>query len=103
MLRFLLLVVVMALTAGSTSAEEIEIVTCDVLPIVEVRISGLKFHFLVDTAATSMLNINSFATGETKNIPVTSWSGTADARGKQVTINDLSAGDRHFHTLLLHP
>lgn len=102
MLRFLPLIVFMSLAADSMSAEEIEIVTCDVLPVVEVRISGSKFHFLVDTAATSMLNINSFATGEAKTIPVTSWSGTADAKGKQVTINDLSVGDRHFHNLVLH-
>src|SRR5215472_14247924 len=101
MLRFLLLIVVMALTAGSTSVEEIEIVTCDVLPVVEVRISGLKFHFLVDTAATSMLNISSFRVGEEKTVPVTSWSGTTDAKAKRVTINDLSLGDHHFHNLVL--
>ncbi|HXZ81454.1 MAG TPA: nuclear transport factor 2 family protein [Terriglobales bacterium] len=101
MLRSLLLLVVMPLAADSISAQEIAIVTCDVLPVVEVRVSGLKFHFLVDTAATSVLNIGSFATGEAKTIPLTSWSGTADAKGKQVTINDLSVGDRHFHNLVL--
>jgi ketosteroid isomerase-like protein len=99
--RFLLLFVFMSLAIDSISAQEIAIVTCDVLPVVEVQVSGLKFRFLVDTAATSILNIKSFAAGETKTIPVTSWSGTAAAKAKQVTIGDLSVGGRHLHDLVL--
>ena len=101
MLRFLLLLVLVPVTTDSISAEEVAIVTCDVLPVVEVQVSGLAFHFLVDTAATSMLNVNSFAAGEARNIAVTSWSGTAETKAKQVTINDLSVGDHHFHNLTL--
>src|SRR6516164_5268604 len=101
MLRFLLLLALTSLAAESTSAQEIAVVTCDVLPVVEVRVSGMKFHFLVDTAATSILNIKSFAAGETKTIPVTSWSGTAAAKAKEVMIGDFSLGDRHFRNLVL--
>jgi hypothetical protein len=101
MFRLLLLLALFMLAAESISAEEFDIVTCDVLPVVEVRVSGLKFHFLVDTAATSILNIQSFAVGEPKRIPVTSWSGTTDTRAKQVRISDLSLGDLHFHNLVL--
>ena len=100
MVRFLLLLVLLPL-AESASAQEIAIVTCDVLPVVEVQVSGLKFHFLVDTAATSILNLESFAAGKAKTIPVTSWRGTADAKAKEVTIGDLSLGDHHFHNLVL--
>src|SRR5215472_13027525 len=99
--RFFLLLVLVAATVDSMFAEEIEIVTCDVLPVVEVRVSGLTFHFLIDTAATSMLNINSFAAGEARTFAITSWSGTVDAHAKQVTLNDLSVGDHHFHNLVL--
>ena len=101
MLRLFLLLVLAAAAVESMFAEEIVIVTCDVLPVVEVRISGLSFHFLVDTAATSMLNLSSFAAGETKTVAVSSWSGTVDAKAKQVTLNDLSVGDHHFHNLVL--
>ena len=101
MLRFLLLLVLVPVATDSISAEEVAIVTCDVLPVVEVQVSGLTFHFLVDTAATSMLNVNSFAAGEARNIAVTSWSGTAETKAKQVTINDLRVGDHHFHNLIL--
>src|SRR5215472_4881858 len=48
-----------------------------------------------------MLNINSFAAGEARTFAVTSWSGTVDAPAKQVTLNDLSVGDHHFHNLVL--
>jgi len=101
MLRLFLLLVLATVAVESMFAEEIVIVTCDVLPVVEVRVSGMSFQFLVDTAATSMLNINSFAAGETKKIAITSWSGTVDAQAKQVTLNDLSVGDHHFHNLVL--
>ena len=99
--RFLLLLILVAATANPMFAEEIAIVMCDVLPVVEVRVSGLTFHFLVDTAATSMLNINAFATGEARTFAVTSWSGTVDAQAKQVTLDDLSVGNHHFHNLVL--
>jgi len=101
MFRFWLLLVFTGLMADSIWAEEIDLVKCDVLPVVEVRVSGMKFHFLVDTAATSMLNISSFRVGEEKTVPVTSWSGTTDAKAKRVMINDLSLGDHHFHNLVL--
>jgi Domain of unknown function (DUF4440)/Aspartyl protease len=100
MFRLLLLLVLLMLTA-EISAEDIDVVTCDALPVVEVRASGLTFHFLIDTAATSILNIQSFAVGEAKTISVTSWSGTTDAKAKQVRISDLSLGDLHFHNLVL--
>ena len=101
MLRFLLLLVLTLLMADSISAEEIDIVKCDVLPVVEVRVSGLKFHFLVDTAATSFLNIRSFAVGEAKAVDVTSWSGTTEAKAKRVPVEDLSLGDHHLRKLVL--
>lgn len=99
--RFFLLLLFVAVTVDSMFAEDIPIVTCDVLPVVEVQVSGLTLHFLVDTAATSMLNINPFAAGEAKTIAVTSWSGTVAAQAKQVTLNDLGVGGHHFHHLVL--
>src|SRR6516164_7140580 len=101
MLRFLLLFVLTSLMADPISAEEIDIVKCDVLPVVEVRVSDLKFHFLVDTAATSFLDIRSFAVGEAKALDVTSWSGTTAAKAKRVTIDDLSLGAHHLRKLVL--
>ncbi|MBA0084641.1 MAG: hypothetical protein HRJ53_06580, partial [Acidobacteria bacterium Pan2503] len=48
--------------------------------------------FLVDTAATAMLNLESFTEGSSRDIRVTSWSGTLAASAKEVTIEDLEVG-----------
>ncbi len=49
-----------------------------------VRIDGTDMRFLLDTAATTMLNLKSFAYGRSKQIQVTSWSGTAATSAREV-------------------
>jgi len=73
-------------------AQELPLERCDVLPMIEVQIAGLHKWFLVDTAATSMLNLESFAEGQARDIHVTSWSGTLATSAKEVTLPDLSLG-----------
>jgi SnoaL-like domain len=73
-------------------AQELPLERCDVLPMIEVQIAGLHNWFLVDTAATSMLNLESFATGQARDIHVTSWSGTLATSAKEVTLPDLMVG-----------
>jgi hypothetical protein len=73
-------------------AQELPLERCDVLPMIEVDVAGLHKWFLVDTAATSILNLESFATGQAKDIRVTSWSGTLATSAKEVTLPDLSVG-----------
>jgi len=41
-----------------TSQTEIPLERCDKLPVVKVRVGERAYQFLVDTAATSMLNLN---------------------------------------------
>jgi hypothetical protein len=73
-------------------SQELPLERCDVLPMIEVQIAGLHKWFLVDTAATSMLNLESFAEGQARDIHVTSWSGTLATSAKEVTLPDLSLG-----------
>jgi hypothetical protein len=101
MRRLVILLVLLEVLAGVIDAEEIPLETCDLLPVVEVRVSGVKFLFLVDTAATSFLNVKSFAHGATLRLPVTSWNGTVETGGQQVTVSDLSVGGHHFRNLKL--
>lgn len=82
-------------------AEDIPLQTCDRLPVVEVTVSGTHFLFLVDTAATSMLNVNSFSHGDARRISVTSWSGTTQTRAQEVTLGDFALGEHHFKSLKL--
>jgi ketosteroid isomerase-like protein len=82
-------------------AEDIPLQNCDKLPVVEVSISGMHFLFLVDTAATSMLNINSFSRGQDRRLSVTSWAGTTDTRAREITLGEFVLGEHHFTSLRL--
>jgi SnoaL-like domain len=82
-------------------AEDIPLETCDRLPAVQVSVSGMKFLFLVDTAATSMLNLQSFAHGDERTVTITSWSGTVETKAQEITLADLAVGRYHFKYLRL--
>ena len=81
-----------AIFAIPSSAQQIPLDRCDTLPLVEVQIGGEHNWFLVDTAATSILNVQSFANGSRRDISVTSWSGTLATSAKEVTLPDLVIG-----------
>jgi hypothetical protein len=93
-LRLLLSTILFCATLGTSiaAAQELPLERCDVLPMIEVQIAGLHKWFLVDTAATSMLNLESFTAGQARDIHVTSWSGTLATSAKEVTLPDLSVG-----------
>jgi hypothetical protein len=74
------------------AAQEIPLKHCDSLPVVEVTVGNQPMLFLVDTAATSMLNLNSFTTGKAQGTRVTSWTGTLATSGRQVTLDELTVG-----------
>lgn len=104
MLRTALLLLFIFLFLGfafTASAEEIPLETCDHLPVMQVSISGMKFLFLVDTGATSMLNVKSFVHGESRRVTITSWSGTVATSGREITVADLAIGQHHFKNIKL--
>src|SRR5882724_2627763 len=74
------------------NAQELPLERCDSLPVIDVQVAGLHKLFLVDTAATSILNLESFSAGQARDIHVTSWSGTLATSAKEVTLPDLSVG-----------
>lgn len=81
--------------------EKIPIERCDVLPIVLVRIDGTDMRFLLDTAATTLLNIQSFAKGRSKEIEISSWSGTTATSAREVFLPQLSLGRYRLENLKL--
>src|SRR5262249_56821924 len=83
------------------SSTEIPIERCDVLPIVKVRIDGVDMRFLLDTAATTMLNLKSFSSGRSKEIRVSSWSGTAATSAREVSLPELTFGEHTLRNLKL--
>lgn len=100
-LRTLLLLALLSACFPRAGAEDLPLETCDVLPVARVSVSGMKSLFLVDTAATSMLNLKSFAHGDARRIAVTSWSGTVETAAQQVTLADLAIGGHHFRNITL--
>ncbi|HKE33355.1 MAG TPA: nuclear transport factor 2 family protein [Candidatus Angelobacter sp.] len=96
MLRSALVLLALILPGIAACSEEIQLENCDRLLTVEVRVSGMKFLFLVDTAATTMLNLKAFPHGDDRQISVTSWSGTVETRAQEVTVADLAIGQHHF-------
>ena len=85
----------------TASADEIPIERCDRLPVVRARIGSTEVRFLLDTGATTMLNLKSFAGGRIKEIQVTSWSGTAATSAREVSVPELSLGNHRLRDLKL--
>jgi hypothetical protein len=75
------------------AAQEIPLKHCDRLPIIEVGVSGQSMVLLVDTAATSILNLQSLTEGETRDVQVTSWTGTLATSAKEVTLKEVVIGN----------
>src|SRR5215467_15292731 len=82
-------------------ASEIPIERCDVLPVVKVRIDGTDMRFLLDTAATTVLNLKSFSAGRSKQIQISSWSGTIPTSAREVSLPELVFGEHHLRSLKL--
>jgi SnoaL-like protein/aspartyl protease len=76
----------------SIHAQEIPLEHCDSLPVIQVTAAGRQAWFLVDTAATTILNLESFAEGQTRDVRVTSWSGTLATSAKEVSLSELVVG-----------
>ena len=81
--------------------DQIPIEKCDVLPVVRVKIDGSEMRFLLDTGATTILNLKSFANGRSKAIEVTSWSGTAATSAREVRLPELDLGTHQLRDLKL--
>jgi ketosteroid isomerase-like protein len=79
-------------TSGRARAQEIPLEPCDSLPLVEVEIDGRSMHLLVDTAATSLLNLKSFAEGRARDVRITSWTGTLATSAREVSISEMVVG-----------
>jgi predicted aspartyl protease len=76
----------------TSSGEELPIERCDVLPVVKVKVAGASMRFLLDTGATTILNLKSFSSGRSKEIRVDSWKGTAATSAREVSVPEIKLG-----------
>jgi uncharacterized protein (TIGR02246 family) len=98
--RIWLLPVTISAQAPS-SKDEIPIEHCDRLPVVKVHTAGKDMHFLLDTAATTLLNLRSFTGGRSKEAHIASWTGTAATSAREVSIPELTLGKHTLRDLKL--
>ncbi len=82
-------------------SDEIPIERCDVLPIVSLKIAGKYRRFLLDTGATTILNLKSFATGSSGSTRVTSWNGTQATNAREVLLPEIELGSHKLQNLKL--
>lgn len=80
---------------------EVPLERCDVLPVVKVRIGSTDMRFLVDTGATTVLNLKSFTVGRITGMHITSWSGTTFTNAREVSLPDFVVGTHHLRDLKL--
>ncbi len=81
--------------------DEIPIERCDRLPVVTIKVGGEDRRFLLDTAATTILNLKSFRSGKSKEIDIYSWSGGSPTSSREVLLPQLDLGTRRLRDLKL--
>jgi ketosteroid isomerase-like protein len=86
---------------SNANATEIPLQRCDRLPVVIVQINNTDKRLLIDTAATSMLNEKSFASGHSKDIRVQSWNQTTSLSARIVSIAELKLGSHILRNVTL--
>ena len=89
------------LIAQQAESNEIPIERCDVLPVVRAKVAGQDARFLLDTGATTVLNLKSFSGDTTKKIRIDSWRGAAATSAREVSIADFKLGSHTLHDLKL--
>jgi ketosteroid isomerase-like protein len=91
-----------AATATTTAnPTEIPLQRCDRLPVVILQINSADKRFLIDTAATSMLNEKSFTSGHSKELRVQSWNQTTALNARVVSISELKLANHILRNLTL--
>lgn len=81
--------------------DEIPIERCDRLPVVIVKAAGESRRFLLDTAATTILNLKAFTSGESKQVRIYSWSGGAATNAREVFLPEVELGTHKLRDLKL--
>lgn len=82
--------------------DEIPIERCDRLPVITIKVAGKNQRFLLDTAATTILNVKSYTSGlSTRQIRIYSWSGSAPTNAREVFLPQVELGTHKLRDLKL--
>jgi len=86
---------------ANANATEIPLQRCDRLPVVILQVNDADKRFLIDTAATSMLNEKSFPSGHSTEVRVQSWNQTTALSARVVSIAELKLGSHILRNVTL--
>jgi ketosteroid isomerase-like protein len=86
---------------NSDPENEIPIERCDVLPVVTMKVAGENRRLLLDTGATTILNLKSFTSGKSGQIHIDSWSGNAATSAREVFLPEVELGTHKLRNLKL--
>jgi hypothetical protein len=98
---------IVSLTARGAGAQtatlgtEIPLQRCDRLPVAILQVDKADKRFLIDTAATSLLNEKSFTSGRTKEVHIQSWNQTTAPNAREVSIGELVLGSHSLQGIRL--
>jgi ketosteroid isomerase-like protein len=107
LLVFFFASLIVSLTARGAGAQtatvgnEIPLQRCDRLPVAILQVDKADKRFLIDTAATSILNEKSFTSGQTKEVHVTSWNQTTALNAHEVSIGEFTLGNHSLRGVRL--
>ena len=101
MVRAYILIIIAVIVAPLSQAQEVPLERCDRLRVIPVRVGDRVFRFLVDTGATSLLDLHSFSEGRSQDVQVTSWTGTLATSAREVTLGEFVIGETHLKDLKL--
>ncbi|MGA7841523.1 MAG: nuclear transport factor 2 family protein [Candidatus Acidiferrales bacterium] len=85
----------------NASTTEIPLQRCDRLPVVILQVNSSNKRFLIDTAATSMLNEKSFTSSHSKELRVQSWNQTTSLNARVVSIAELKLANHILRNVTL--
>ena len=83
------------------SVDEIQLEPCDRLPMVKLQADGVEKYFLVDTAATSFANLNSFSSVSARKVRIASWTGSTVTNAGEVSIGEVAIANHKLREVKL--
>jgi hypothetical protein len=90
-----------ALLAHAQSPNEIPLEPCDRLAVVRVEVDHTEMRFLVDSGATTILNVNSFKGARDGTIKIHAWNGNVATSAREVSVGALRLGSHEVRNLKL--
>jgi len=102
LLALLVVLSSMGVAQSHDDAIEVKLEPCDRLFVVPVVIDGKAHTFLLDTGATSILDLKTFkARGSDKAVDLTAWGGRKNVGGRMIPVDSLKFAGRELRGLLL--